>query len=487
MKKRKEDGFHSRFRYDDPRVCNLSILLECDLALLDSRKPKAVAGVFHSMRFSLPDVLHAVVSRFVFVGREEIPALLWSFLYFFCLLAAYYILRPVRDEMGVLAGAQRLPWLFSAVFLAMLAVIPLFGWLAGHFPIRRLLLTVYGFFILNLLAFYVVVQSGFGLQTIGPIFFVWLSVFNLFVVSVFWSFMADVFPTGAARRLFGCISAGGSLGAMTGPFVTALAVKGVGVQGLLLISGMFLLLAIGCIMALLKWSRAHHGIDLGDTHLSTGNDSDVASPSLWVGVIRIVRSPYLRGIASYLMCYSVLSTFLYSQQTILIPEVMPNSEDRIQLFASVDLGINVLAFSLQFFATGWLLTRFGVGVMLAAMPIVSLVGFGIFGLATVLPVLIGFGVLRRAGEFSITKPTRETLFTVVPREEKYQAKNVIDTVVHRGADATGTGIVSMFQTWGMGLSHMAFAAMPIASLWLATGLWLGRRHEQIRQNHQAPR
>jgi len=434
------------------------------------------------MRFSLPHVLHPVLSRFVLVEREEIPALLWSFAYFFCVLAAYYILRPVRDEMGVLSGANKLPWLFSAVFLMMLAVIPAFGWVAGHFPIRRLLPTVYGFFILNLLGFFAALQGGFGLQTIGPIFFVWLSVFNLFVVSVFWSFMADVFPTDAARRLFGCISAGGSLGAMTGPFITAMAVKGVGVQGLLLVSALFLLIAVGCIVALLKWYHAHHGIDLGNSHLSTAKDPDAAPPSLWVGVIRIVRSPYLRGIALYLMCYSVLSTFLYSQQTILIPEVMPSSEDRMQLFASVDLGINVLAFTLQFFATGWLLTRFGVVIMLAVMPVVSLMGFGVFGLATVLPVLIGFGVLRRAGEFSITKPTRESLFTVVPREEKYQAKNVIDTVVHRGADATGTGIVSMLHTWGMGLSHMAFAAMPIALLWLGTGLWLGRRHEHIRLN-----
>jgi len=434
------------------------------------------------MRFSLPHVLHPVLSRLLLVEREEIPALLWSFLYFFCVLAAYYILRPVRDEMGVLSGALKLPWLFSAVFVSMLVVVPVFGWVAGHFTIRRLLPTVYGFFIVNLFGFFAALQGGFGLQTIGPIFFVWLSVFNLFVVSVFWSFMADVFPTDAARRLFGCISAGGSLGAMTGPFITAMAVKGVGIQGLLLVSGLFLLLAVGCIMALLNWYHVHHGIDLGNTHLSSAKDPDAAPPSLWVGVIRIVRSPYLRGISLYLMCYSVLSTFLYSQQTILIPEVMPSSEDRIQLFASVDLGINVLAFTVQFFAIGWLLTRFGVAVMLAVMPIVSLIGFGVFGLATVLSVLIGFGVLRRVGEFSITKPTRESLFTVVPREEKYQAKNVIDTVVHRGADATGTGIVSMLHTWGMGLSHMAFAAMPIALLWLGTGLWLGRRHEHIRRN-----
>ncbi len=426
--------------------------------------------------------MYELIRWVVPVQRHELPALLWSFLYFFCVLAAYYILRPVRDEMGVLLGAHKLPWLFSTVFLTMLAIIPLFGWVAGHFPIRRLLPTVYGFFIINLLAFFVALHSGIALQAIGPVFFVWLSVFNLFVVSVFWSFMADVFSTDAARRLFGCISAGGSLGAMTGPFITAMAVKGVGIQGLILVSGMFLFFAIGCIVALLKWYHAHHGIDLGGTHLSSSKGPSATSPSLWIGAVRILRSPYLRGIALYLMCYSVLSTFLYAQQTILIPEVMPSSEDRIQLFASVDLGINVLAFTLQFFAIGWLLTRFGVMLMLVVMPIVSFVGFGVFGLATVLPVLIGFGVLRRAGEFSITKPTRETLFTVVPREEKYQAKNVIDTVVHRGADATGTGIVSLLHTWGIGLSQMAFAAMPIAALWIGTGLWLGRRHEYIRRN-----
>jgi len=419
--------------------------------------------------------------RVVPVKRDELLALAWSFAYFFCVLAAYYILRPVRDEMGVLSGAHKLPWLFSAVFVTMLAVIPLFGWLGGHLPIRRLLSTVYIFFVVNLLLFFVTLQSGFGLQAIAPVFFVWLSVFNLFVVSVFWSFMADVFPTDAARRLFGCISAGGSLGAITGPFITAMVVEGVGVSGLLLVSGMLLSAAVGCILALLKWYHSRYGTDLGQKYLSSAKDPVVAPPSLWVGVVRIVRSPYLGGIALYLMCYSVLSTFLYSQQTILIPQVVGSSQGRMQLFASVDLGINVLAFTLQFFATGWLLTRLGVVMMLGVMPLVSLIGFGVFGLATVLPVLIGFGILRRAGEFSITKPTRETLFTVVPREEKYQAKNVIDTVVHRGADVTGTGIVSVLHGWGLTLSHMAFAAMPIALLWLATGLWLGRWHEAIRR------
>lgn len=242
-----------------------------------------------------------------------------------------------------------------------------------------------------------------------------------------------------------------------------------------------LLAAVGCIVALLKWYHRQYGVDLGSQYLSSGKDSGNPPPSMWVGVIRIIRSPYLIGICVYVICYSVLSTFLYSQETMLIPQVLPGSTERMQLFASVDLGINLLALVLQFFATGWLLTRLGVVTMLAAVPVVSLIGFGVFGMVTVLPVLIGFGVLRRAGEFSLTKPTRETLFTVVPREEKYQAKNVIDTVVHRGGDVTGTGIVSVLHTWGATLSQMAFAALPIAGIWLVMGIWLGRRHELIRQ------
>jgi len=427
-------------------------------------------------------ILHRFLNRTILVDREEIPALCWAFTYFFCLLAAYYILRPVRDEMGVLSGAQKLPWLFSAVFVTMLAVIPVFGFLAGHVTIKRLLPTVYGFFILNVLGFFIVLDRGVSLSVVAPVFFVWVSVFNLFVVSVFWSFMADVFSTAAARRLFGCISAGGSLGAILGPMLTAVAVKGVGVSGLFLVSAVLLCGALVCIFRLLRWYRRHHQVDLGAQRLSSSSDFNASPPSVLIGLVRIARSPYLMGISLYLVCYSILSTFLYSQQTILVPQVIGSSEARTQLFASVDLGINVLAAVLQMFATGVLLTRLGVVLMLVFMPVVSLVGFGVFGMMTILPVLIGFGVIRRAGEFSITKPTRETLFTVVPREEKYQAKNVIDTVVHRGGDATGTWIVSMLHSWGTTLSQMAFAAMPIALGWLALGIWVGRRHEALRRD-----
>ena len=430
---------------------------------------------------AIPNRLHHLLSLVISLKRHELQALCWSFAYFFCLLAAYYILRPVRDEMGVQAGAHQLPWLFGAVFLTMLAVVPFFGWIAGRLTIQQLLPTVYGFFILNLLGFFLALQSGIALEQLAPIYFVWLSVFNLFVVSVFWSFMADIYSTEAARRLYGVISAGGSLGAITGPLITALAVRGLGVAYLLLISAILLCGAIGCILALLRWYHHQHGKNLGQMYLHATHDPASKAPSIWIGLIRIIQSPYLQGICLYLVCYSILSTFLYTQQTILVPQIITDSTERTQLFASLDFIINLLTIGIQFFITGHVLRKWGVTVMLAAMPLVSLLGFGLFGLFTVLPVLMTFGVLRRAGEFSITKPTRESLFTVVSREEKYQAKNMIDTVIHRGGDWTGTWVGSGLHSLGLSLTHMAYAALPIAGIWLVTGVFLGRRHESIRK------
>ncbi|GJL54964.1 MAG: MFS transporter [Nitrospirales bacterium] len=425
------------------------------------------------------NILHRMLRRVVVVHPHEIRALLWSFAYFFCVLAAYYILRPVRDEMGVLAGVHKLPWFFFTVFLTMLAVVPLFGWAASCLTIRRLLPTIYLFFIVNLIGFFIALRTGLTMTALAPVFFVWVSVFNLFIVSVFWSFMADVFSTEGARRLFGFISAGGSLGAISGPLFTATAVKGLGVASLLLVSAALLLAAVGCILALLAWFQEQHGEDLGAKHLLSSQTSSDPPPSLWVGIIRITQSTYLQAICVYLVCYSILSTFLYSQQTILVPQVVPNSEDRLQLFASFDFAVNVLTVCIQMFATGRLLTFFGVTAMLVILPLLNILGFGIFGMVTILPVLIGFGILRRAGEFSITKPTRETLFTVVPRVEKYQAKNVIDTVVHRAGDMTGTWVGSALHAFGMSISQMSFAAIPIALVWFFTGRFLGRRHEMI--------
>jgi AAA family ATP:ADP antiporter len=353
---------------------------------------------------STADARAPVLGRIAPVRRDEVAALAWSFAYFFCLLAAYYMIRPVRDEMAVQAGAARLQWLFSATFIAMVALIPVFGGLAARLPVKRLLPVVYGFFALNLAGFYAALESGTPLAALAPVFFVWVSVFNLFVVSVFWSFMADLYSTEAARRLFGFISAGGSLGAVTGPGLTAWLAPAIGIPNLLLGSATLLAAAIGCIVALLRLAPGG-----GARFLRTAEEETGTRPRLLEGIVRIGRSPYLAGIGVFLVCYTLLSTLLYFAQTRLVPELVPTPERRTQLFAAVDLAVNALTLVLQMFVTGRLLSKLGVTVMLAALPLVAIVGFLLFGLVTVLPVLVVFGVLRRAGEFAISYPARETL------------------------------------------------------------------------------
>lgn len=428
-----------------------------------------------------PSSFHRILSLVTPVNREELRGLLWSFLCFFTLLASYYVLRPVRDEMGVQTGAQNLPWLFSAVFVSMLVLVPLFGWIAGRLPVRRLIPTIYLFFSSNLFLFFLALISDLPRTTVAPVFFVWVSVFNLFVVSVFWSVMADLYSTESARRLFGFIAAGGSSGAVAGPLFTALMVPFLGVAPLLLVSIGLLLAAMTCFFAVLR-THPRHAREAGTTILTVEVD-ERAPPSLWIGLTKILQSRYLLGICLYLACYSVLSTTLYSQQMVLVPQVVGSAEERTQLFAWVDFAVNGLTVLAQIFLTGRLLAGLGVTAMLVLVPAFNVVGFSVFGLAPILAVLVVFGVLRRAGEFAIAKPTRETLFTVVSKEEKYQAKNVIDTVVHRGGDMASSWFSNALQSAGLTIGETAFAAVPIAVLWLANGFYLGRHHGRIRDGH----
>jgi AAA family ATP:ADP antiporter len=423
-------------------------------------------------------LLERFLGRIVAVRREEIASLVWSFFYFFFLLAAYYTIRPVRDEMAVQFGAKNLQWLFTATFFTMVALIPVFGWLASRLTVAKLLPTVYAFFAACLVGFHLAMDAGVDAKRLAPVFFVWVSVFNLFVVSVFWSFMADLFRTDAAKRLFGFISAGGSLGAVVGPGLTAFFAARIGIENLPLLSAALLGCAMVCIAMLLRIAKAR-GAGARFLKAADGAGEGGEKPSLWVGVIRIARSPYLSSIAVYLVCYTLLSTLLYFEQTRIVPEAIADPKERTQLFATVDLAVNTLTLLIQFFLTGRLLAKLGVLPMLVALPLLNLAGFGIFGFATTLPVLLVFGVMRRAGEFAITKPTRETLFTVVPKEEKYQAKNVIDTVIHRGGDAASSWFAAGLQSLGLSLSGMAFAGLPIAAIWVAVAVYLGRKNEAL--------
>ncbi|HEX6828926.1 MAG TPA: MFS transporter [Burkholderiales bacterium] len=396
----------------------------------------------------------------------------WSFAYFFCLLCGYYILRPLRDERGIQGGVQALPWVFTATLLAMLAAVPLFGWASARLPRRRLLPLVYGFFLLNLLAFFAVFRAGVAPEWTARAFFVWVSVYNLFVVSVFWSFMVDLFRREQAQRLFGFIAAGGSAGALAGPALTAALAQPLGAVNLLPVSAAFLVLATYCVVRLLAWGAGRGG-----------GSQQAGAPvggSAWGGVSEIAGSPYLLGIVAYMILYTVLSTFLYLQQARLVADAGMASESRTSLFAYMDLAVNLLALAGQTFLAARLIRRWGVAVALALVPVLTVAGFGVLALYPVLAAVVGFQVLRRAADFAIARPARELLYTVLDREAKYKAKNFIDTVVYRSGDAVGgwvyTGLKALL---GLGLAGIAWVAVPLAALWLALSVALGRRQAAL--------
>ncbi|MFN0041301.1 MAG: NTP/NDP exchange transporter [Burkholderiales bacterium] len=425
-----------------------------------------------------------LLTRLVDVRRHELAATMWSFAYFFCLLCCYYILRPVRDDMGIQGGVANLPWLFSGTFVVMLAAVPLFGWLSSRFPRRQLLPIVYLFFAVNILLFVLLFRWNIAPETVARAFFIWVSVFNLFVVSVFWSFMADLFRNEQARRLFGFISAGGSAGALVGPSLTAMLATEIGGTGLLPISAALLLVSILCIYRLSAWSE---GARSGKADARAGDMGPSLGGKILAGVTQILKTPYLMGICLYVLLGTILGTFLYFHQANIIATEFTTSGERTAMFAKIDLAVNILTLVLQLFFVGKLIARFGVGKTLMVLPALAVAGFLVIGLWPTLAVLVVFQVLRRAGEYAIAKPAREVLFTVLSREEKYKSKNFIDTVVFRGGDAISGWMFEGLRILGMGLSAIAFAGVPLALLWASTGWMLGRSQEELRAKLEASR
>ncbi len=420
------------------------------------------------------------VRRLVDVEPQAVSALWWSFAYFFCLLCAYYILRPLREEMGIAGGVDQLPWVFTGTFLAMLAAVPLFGAVTSRLPRRRFLPLVYYFFIANILIFHALFQFEAGSAGTARAFFIWVSVFNLFVVSVFWSFMVDLFTSEQGKRLFGFIAAGGSLGAVTGPAATALLAAPLGPVNLLLVSAGFLALAILCIRRLnARAARDPRGRAAVVSGGKPPGPEAALGGGMLAGVPLVLCSPYLLAIALFILLFTTLSTFLYFEQAHIVAAAYSDPAQRTALFATVDLAVNVLTVLIQALLTGRLLPRLGVAAGLAALPLFSAIGFAALAAAPVLTVLIVFQVLRRAGDYAVTRPAREVLFTVVDRESKYKAKNFIDTVVYRGGDAVAGWAFAGLKGLGLGLTAIAWLAVPIALLWGAVAWWLGRRQEAL--------
>ena len=400
---------------------------------------------------------------------RERTAALWSFAYFFTLLAGYYVLRPLRDQMGIAGGVRNLPWLFTATFVALLIAQPLYGALVAKLPRSRFIPIVYHFFVGNLGLFWLLLVLGVELATVARIFFVWVSVFNLFAVAVFWSFMADLFDAEQGKRLFGFIGAGGTAGALLGPLLTIGLSGPLGPTNLLIPAAILLELAVFCVHRLERVATAQP---------VTARTQERIGGSAFAAVPELVRSPYLAGVGLWVSLLSFGATTLYFEQAHIVAATVHGAATQTRLFAGVDLAVNLLTLLTQVFATGRLLKRLGSGAAAGALPAVYLVGFATLFLFPTLATVLVVQVAQRWMNFAIANPARQVFFTVMMREEKYKAKNLIDVVIYRGSDALYGWVFDSLQALGWKLGAIALASLPVVLGWVALSLGLGRAQER---------
>jgi len=411
----------------------------------------------------------AVHGRLGTIEPGEMRATLLACLYFFFLLASYFILRSVRDAVGVAAGVQNLSWLFTGTLVATILLNPVFATVVSSLPVRRFIPIVYRTFGVLLLGFVAAVywwpESYNGWMQ--PAFWIWTSVFSLFVPSVFWGFMADTFHPEQGKRLFGFISVGGTLGALAGSALTAALAKIVGTAALMLISAAMLEIAVQVVRRFPPSFRS-------DTRKREEEKRPIGGSS-FSGFINVVKSPYLLGICLYMLLFTVGTTVLYFQQAEIVAEAYSDRESRTAFLAQIDFMVQLLTVFAQLFLTGRIIKWLGVGFTLAILPAMSIIGFGALGVTASFAVFVAFSVLRRAGSYGFANPAREVLFTVVRPEDKYKAKNLIDTFVYRSGDQIGAWSYRGFTALGLSMSGIALMAVPLSALWLAVGIWLGRR------------
>ena len=413
--------------------------------------------------------LEILIGRIVVVEPIEVRALLAAFAMLLCLFASYTMLRPVRETMGIDSGVENLPYLFWGTFVAMLAVQPVYGWLTSRLRRTVFLPWVYLFFAVNILLFYVWFRLEQDHVWIARSYYVWVSVFNLFVVAVFWSLMADVFTREQAGRMFGFIAAGASTGGLIGPFVAGRLAVPLGTISLLPISASLLALSLVFMGILIRWHRLH-GAD------ARGADTDRPLGGGTLAAFRqVATSPYLLGVALFVFLLTWVSTFLYLEQQALVAKFFTTRDARTQFFSNIDFWVQALSLFTQLFIYGRLFKTFGFRVLIVSIPLLMTAGYVAYALVPTFAVVVGVLIIRRVGEYAITRPCRDTLYTVVSREEKYKAKSLIDTFVYRGGDATsGTVHKALTGTLGFSSSAIGWFGAATSAAWLVLAFYLGR-------------
>jgi ATP:ADP antiporter, AAA family len=401
---------------------------------------------------------------------REREAALWSFAYFFALLAGYYVLRPLRDQMGIAGGVKNLPWLFTATFVSLLVVQPLYGALVARLPRVSFIPIVYHFFVANLVLFWLLLILDIEKVIVARVFFVWVSVFNLFAVAVFWSFMADLFASEQGKRLFGFIGAGGTAGALLGPAVTIWLSAPLGPVNLLIVAAAFIELAVFFV----------HRIErVADPPTDVDPRQQRVGGSAFAGLSELIYSPYLLGVAGWVSLLSFGATIAYFAQANIVSATIHSAAAQTRLFAGIDLAVGLLSLATQVFATATFIKRFGTGIAAAALPAVYVLGFAALAIAPSLSVVVTLQVAQRWMNFAIANPARQVFFTVVGRAEKYKAKNLIDVVIYRGSDALYGWFYDSLQALGLKLGAIALCALPVAAGWLVLSTALGRTQEGL--------
>ena len=407
----------------------------------------------------------------------ELRPLLISSVYFFCVLAAYYIVRPIREEMGIKVGRDGLQTLFTVVFFVMVAAVPVFGWVATRFRRGAVVPVVYGFFIVNLIAFWGAFSVGIGSTWLAGAFFVWVSVFNLFVISLFWSLMSDLWSSGQAKRLYGAIAAGGTAGAFCGPLLTRLLVKPLGATNLLLVCVALLIGALACVASLRRMEQQ-------------GDKIGAAGPPKWsdivAGATNVWQSPYLFQIALVILLANLISTYFYFEQNRIVGVTIADQDARVELFASIDLSVSVMTIFAQIFLTGSLMNRLGLGMTAAALPLTVIIGLVAIAISPTLWVIVAVVVIERAVAFAFANPAFKVLYTVVDPDDKYKAQNFIDTVVYRGGDAASGWLFNDFaKKAALSMPVVALMTLPLAVWWLWLALKLGREQTELAKSQAA--
>lgn len=418
-------------------------------------------------------IIVRALCRLVNVRKGEVAAMLWSAAYFFFLLGGYYMLRPVRETFGIQRGADVLAILFTSTWVVMLLVNPVFALMTSRLPRRQFIPVTYQFFTLNILLFYgaLMLLPEDMTRYVGYVFYPWLSVFNLFALSVFWAFMADLFSSEQGKRLFPFIGVGGTVGAICGAAAPAVLAPQIGTPNLLPIAAVMIQLAVFCAWRLIKISGGRMQTSASSVHINQREPSRD-----WkAGFVLLVRSPYLLGISAYIALMTVLATFVYFEQAQWIGEIFESDDERTAAFAMLDLVANALTLIFQLFLTARLTRAVGVGKMLAILPVITAGGFIALTLAPMFMTFAVFQVGRRATQYAIARPVREVLFTVVGPDEKYKSKAFIDTFIYRGGDVVGAWAHRGLAAVGVGLAPVA-AVMGAA--WVAIALALGAAHRR---------